>query len=83
MKISDLWRLLLYVALGAALGALGGQVLLGVALSLLAYIWDLHRSLVGLLNQVNGVSSDQSPKESGVFEEINYSISKLFNNKFS
>jgi two-component system phosphate regulon sensor histidine kinase PhoR len=79
MKISDFWRLLLYVALGAALGALGGQVLLGVALSLLAYIWDLHRSLVGLLNQVNGVSSDQSPKESGVFEEINYSISKLFN----
>ncbi len=79
MKISDFWRLLLYVVLGIALGAIGGHILAGVTLSLLAYIWDLHRSLVGLLNQVNGVSSDQSPKESGVFEEINYSISKLFN----
>ena len=79
MKISDFWRLLLYVALGATLGALGGQALLGVVLSLLAYIWHLHRSLIGLLNHVNGASSDQSPKESGVFEEINYSISQLFN----
>ena len=78
MKISDFWRLLLYVVLGIALGAIGGHILLGVTLSLLAYIWNLYHNLLDLLNQVNGASNDISPKESGIFEEVNYSISKLF-----
>lgn len=78
MKISDFWRLLLYIVLGATLGALGGHIILGVTLSLLAYIWNLHASLVGLLNQVNGESDDQIPTQTGIFEELNYSISKLF-----
>ena len=78
MKISDFWRLLLYVVLGIALGAIGGHILLGVTLSLLAYIWNLYHNLLDLLSQVNGTSNDISPKESGIFEEVNYSISKLF-----
>jgi two-component system phosphate regulon sensor histidine kinase PhoR len=78
MKVSDFWRLLLYAVLGTALGAIWGHILLGVVFSLLAYIWNLHHSLVDLLNQVNGASNDQRPKQSGVFEEVNYSISKLF-----
>ena len=78
MKISDFWRLLLYVVLGIALGAIGGHILIGVTLSLLAYIWNLYHNLLDLLNQVNGASDDLSPKESGIFEEVNYSISKLF-----
>ncbi|MAX28436.1 MAG: hypothetical protein CMO23_03180, partial [Thiotrichales bacterium] len=78
MKISDFWRLLLYVVLGIALGAIGGHILLGITLSLLAYIWNLYHNLLDLLSQVNGASNDISPKESGIFEEVNYSISKLF-----
>jgi len=78
MKPADFWRLCLFLAIGAAFGALFQQSLIGIILSLLTYIWTVHYNLTTLAQWVSGANAVQGPEKSGIFEELNYSINKLF-----